>query len=779
MITELLQRFIAKAETHVIGEPPYGSSKEIIAETLGGNKFHKLDVKASFGMGRATAVPWIGFFDYGQKTEKGIYPVFLYFKAQRRLVLAYGLSETHRPDRQWTNLDGKKTIKEYFAQHNLGAPARYGSSFVHSVYDTTGELDEAEIERDLNTVVSEFRSIFENAAGPVSSDDDTLNSVVVAALRSSEMAGLLSDSEFRFEKARQVLEEFESLPATSDFLSQLWRNYDSVAGDFSTKLEHFPADSEEHRLLVLMGRLISYCDVNAANKNSFNEYEDKRTIARAGIRQGNWIRNLIAYKSNGNDKHGIPDIIGNALTYLKHPTIELTMLSERHREMVSRNLLKKEHYEKDRFVDAVLDYFQPYSIAPQNPENLTRVVSNVLYRFPEVKALWFDAQPEEDELDQPIVDNEHSPDLSSFEFTAIGFESDKRAILTAIRTKPFVLLAGISGTGKSRLVRTLAFMTCFDPRLQNDPTKPGNFELIAVKPNWHDSTELIGYVSRISGEKYICTSFLRFVVKAWRFPQVPFFLCLDEMNLAPVEQYFAEYLSILETMTKDNGKLRSDYLLAKSQFENAALYEGLLKDLGLAGQASFTEGLSLPSNLIVIGTVNMDETTHSFSRKVLDRAMTFEMNLVDLNAGLYDEKSDWSYPEKFVDPKSVIAEYSAGSEVFRLYEESGTVIDYLESLNEILDGTPFRIAYRVRDEFLVYCYYSSLYRSESENWLHKALDELTAMKILSRIEGDAGKTSDVLSKFEGVLNEHYTITLAKLGEMRKRLGASGYTSFWS
>lgn len=89
-------------------------------------------------------------------------------------------------------------------------------------------------------------------------------------------------------------------------------------------------------------------------------------------------------------------------------------------------------------------------------------------------------------------------------------------ILTAIKTKPFILLAGISGTGKSRLVRTLAYKTCSKEELRNDPKKPGNFELIPVRPNWHDSSELMGYVSRINGEKYITTSFLKFIAKAWK-----------------------------------------------------------------------------------------------------------------------------------------------------------------------------------------------------------------------------------------------------------------------
>jgi len=351
-------------------------------------------------------------------------------------------------------------------------------------------------------------------------------------------------------------------------------------------------------------------------------------------------------------------------------------------------------------------------------------------------------------------------------------------IITAIKTKPFILLAGISGTGKSRLVRTLAYKTCDKEQLRKDQKKPGNFELIPVRPNWHDSSELMGYVSRINGEKYITTSFLQFIAKAWKNTDVPFFLCLDEMNLAPVEQYFAEYLSIIETRQVQNEKLVTDFLISKASFENQELYTQLLKDLELNDNPLFNDGISIPSNLVVIGTVNMDETTHSFSRKVLDRAMTFEMNNVDLTTGLENSKNDWSYPETFITSNEVLGEYTSGAEVVSEFAESKKVIDFLINLNTELEGTPFKIAYRVRDEFLIYCYYASLNQVD-ENWLTNALDEMTSMKILSRIEGDETKTGSVLRNLQRVLTADYKKSNAKLKEMETRLLTSGYTSFWS
>ena len=137
-----------------------------------------------------------------------------------------------------------------------------------------------------------------------------------------------------------------------------------------------------------------------------------------------------------------------------------------------------------------------------------------------------------------------------------------RPYITAIKSKPFLLLAGISGTGKSRIVRELARACWEEGSEEYKEHKPRNFEMVQVKPNWHDSSELLGYVSRIGADKdgngvtFVAGDFLKFIARAWEEQDVPYFLCLDEMNLAPVEQYFAEYLSVWRA-----GKQRMKALL--------------------------------------------------------------------------------------------------------------------------------------------------------------------------------------------------------------------------
>lgn len=396
-----------------------------------------------------------------------------------------------------------------------------------------------------------------------------------------------------------------------------------------------------------------------------------------------------------------------------------------------------------------------------------------------------------------------------------NIESQYRSYITAIKSKPFLLLAGISGTGKSRIVRELA-RACWDEDSDGYKSqKPKNFQMVQVKPNWHDSSDLIGYVSRVSGKaEFVAGEFLKFIAKAWEDTETPYFLCLDEMNLAPVEQYFAEYLSVIESRkSHENGTVTTDpiiypeYEVERDNNTNELVpkpwYKKLVsellvdcptKDAFALNNQFINEGISIPQNLIVVGTVNMDETTFSFSRKVLDRAMTIEMNEVDLHGGLTERNEHIGKLSK----ADLIGYAVEGVDVYAANKEvCDTVLTYLDAVNNVLEGTPFKVAYRTRNEFLLYVMNNLPYnKGENDEELSqgfvvaRALDEITCMKVLSRIEGDDTKVSDKfldsLSKAieeglkavsEDVVIEK-SISLTKLKEMKGKL-VSGYTSFWS
>lgn len=380
--------------------------------------------------------------------------------------------------------------------------------------------------------------------------------------------------------------------------------------------------------------------------------------------------------------------------------------------------------------------------------------------------------------------------------------------LAAIRTKPFILLAGISGTGKSRIVRKLAQATVpddlqrlYDPKSvingfdRFNLHKPANFELIQVKPNWHNSMEVVGYKSNIGGIHYEFTPFIEFVARAWQHQDVPFFLCLDEMNLAPVEQYFAEFLSAIESRTMENGVYMTDPIIKPFESFDTKDSQGHVTDClsdrmiakligaldtqeksDLAEQFR-TKGLTLPKNLIVMGTVNMDETTFSFSRKVLDRAMSIVMNEVDLEA-YFSHQSDIINTELSDEIKNALIDRPiSGLEVNEaLGDDAGVVRSFFKAINDKLDGTPFKLGYRAISEALLYASAAKVFGCESIN---DALDQFTLMKILSRIEGDKRSIGSLLADLHEVITGDYVKSLEKLEQMSETLERSQFVSYWT
>jgi len=116
------------------------------------NSFNGTAVKVSFGQGVTARVPWISFLKEPNTTSNGIYPVYLYYKELNKLILAYGVSETNKPDSIW-DIPNPKSISEYFEDNNLGKPDRYGASFIYKVYDVESMPNEKVIDDDLNKLI--------------------------------------------------------------------------------------------------------------------------------------------------------------------------------------------------------------------------------------------------------------------------------------------------------------------------------------------------------------------------------------------------------------------------------------------------------------------------------------------------------------------------------------------------------------------------------------------------------------------------------------------------
>lgn len=412
-------------------------------------------------------------------------------------------------------------------------------------------------------------------------------------------------------------------------------------------------------------------------------------------------------------------------------------------------------------------------------------------------------------------------------------EDEEYSYIAAIKTKPFLILGGFSGTGKSQKVKELAFATCpCDGVLNVSETSPGNYLLVSVKPNWHDATDITGFRSSVNKNYYV-TDFMRFLVKAKQYEEqhVPFFVCLDEMNLAPVEEYFADFLSVIESRKRrTDGKIVTDAIVPASVFNDtdyAADFNIFMK-LGLEltnpdwkaddvsaldaeelAQAFVRQdiveelkrdGLTIPSNVIIIGTVNMDDTTNSFSRKVIDRAMTFETIVGTFEEDYFENDVALNYVKNPRKGELFLSEDVRATEMltegrFALTKKEQTaILDFINGINEDLEGSPFKISYRILNETIL------LYRSkkriaeimeaeggfeegvEFDTDINTIFDEILMQKVLPRIEGDYEKCNKCLTKLSTrAEDKDWLKSFEKIEFMIKRFGTdkSGFTTFWN
>lgn len=376
-------------------------------------------------------------------------------------------------------------------------------------------------------------------------------------------------------------------------------------------------------------------------------------------------------------------------------------------------------------------------------------------------------------------------------------------------SKPFLILAGISGTGKTRFVRQQAERTGLD-----------NYCLVSVRPDWHEPSDLLGYISHLGSQpKYITTDVLRFIVQAWKHISdsgfdlktgkvteeqlneiQPYWLCLDEMNLAPVEQYFSDYLSILETRQWNGEVYQCDPLLKASALENIQPTDLGLSEGDILWEYFKENGISIPFNLIVAGTVNMDETTHGFSRKVLDRALSFDFNEFypnDFNAYFSSNTQNKTFTYPIYSDASLSLNLDSP-----FVKES---CEFLSEVNSVLKNSPFELAYRALNELLLSV---KCINPKNEIDLQSVWDDFLMMKVLPRIEGDSEKLDfdgeeSLLTNLEAIMreqlsaiwdgekridlfretNEEYVINIecrskAKISWMQTKLEKFGFTHFW-
>jgi len=334
----------------------------------------------------------------------------------------------------------------------------------------------------------------------------------------------------------------------------------------------------------------------------------------------------------------------------------------------------------------------------------------------------------------------------------------------SLRSKPFVIVSGISGTGKTKIVELFANSV-------GATEDNGQFKMIPVRPDWSDSSDLLGYLTL--QEEYKKGPLAEIIEHAMNYPDLPHFALLDEMNLARVEYYFSDVLSVMESRKKGlDGKVVSSNLVDPILYQK----EALGKSVG--------GPLRLTNNLYIIGTVNMDETTHPFSKKILDRANTIEFNQIklshfDLLKGITEKE-----PARLISNDNLEASYIHLIDVFNKHQEMVEEISKdIEAINESLSKINAQVGYRVRDEICFYMVHNKESNLLSEN---EAMDFCYMQKILPRISGGGQVVEDLLMSLEALWTVRteegktipYPRSYAKVKEMLGRLEVNGFTSFW-
>jgi 5-methylcytosine-specific restriction endonuclease McrBC GTP-binding regulatory subunit McrB len=366
-----------------------------------------------------------------------------------------------------------------------------------------------------------------------------------------------------------------------------------------------------------------------------------------------------------------------------------------------------------------------------------------------------------------------------FQYKGFYFDQDLiTAFYSALKTKGFVILSGLTGTGKTKLAQLFAELLCpncfkkqsKEENTQNPQDKQNTqiaqnssnnqnqckctHRFLSVRPDWRDSKALLGYYNPITGN-YESTNLLKFILEAIKTYNTkkdnadPYFIILDEMNLSHVEYYFADFLSVLESGRDENKNyLTKETIKLHNRGEE---------------KIQIPEEIELPPNLYIIGSVNIDETTYMFSPKVLDRAFTIEFREVN-----FDDYSQFEIDKEKA--KSIIETIRKGlledlrnkkneqtrfcgavadkeeiKEALKWIKENKvrsekSIFDELKELNQILQPYDLHFGYRVLDEIALFIKYATNAPIEVGKLCpEQALDFAVLMKVLPKFHGPRQK----------------------------------------
>lgn len=438
----------------------------------------------------------------------------------------------------------------------------------------------------------------------------------------------------------------------------------------------------------------------------------------------------------------------------------------------------------------------PYSIQAISDSEIAKKLVELFPGTPVVTVTWhggeLHANSGENKPREKLKADPLSPDMltklrEAFEEANYQASDDLAGrVISSLAAKPFLLLAGLSGTGKTLLTLALARWLAAGPE---------QLQMVAVGADWTNTHHLIGYPDALDPTNYVRTPTVELLLRAREHPELPYFLILDEMNLSHVERYFSDFLSAMESR------------------------EDLILHAGPKDRDGIPPRLSFPLNLFIVGTINVDETTYIFSPKVIDRANVIEFTVTSAAMKAYlSGEADFS-------PAAIqglgagfgmaLADAAGGSAGLADLDDSiaENFRGGLLQLFEVLERAGLQFGFRtVREIIRFLVVHNQLYGSA---WSPTAaFDAQLVQRLLPRLNGDTAKLrpplltllafcanwqptsgeipttasiEELASKLSQLdlealqsecakLEKIYPLTSGKLARMLKRLSEQGFTT---
>lgn len=779
-------------------------------------------ITASVGAGNWAMIPWICIFDRSITTTatKGVYIVYLLSKDSKRLYLTFNQGCTEIRN-QHTRLETINIMHQKAEEiraiiqnqgfsagcdidlgeglTELGVLYREGTIF-YKRYDVDAVPKEEELRNDLSRMMGVYKE-YANKQNQAQNEDDEewrpLLSEYDPGITKERWLELLDDPGVFNSAWKSVLAKFYDFGGTATCKqielhyggkAQAYNKISSAIGIRVHKVTQCPLNSNNNYFTILFfGRYAKKDEegtyvwkMRPELYQALTEYDIRRFLTKAGqfdswtiVDEETAIKHCDKsfYDYNGS---GVPKGICWFFEAEDLNLGQIVSLKLLYQGIEYNGLVRNESSDRRRvriFWNADLGkLLKEYSGYPSSTATFTRL-GDGQYRL----EMAGEGSTKGDEAEMKV--SEKINQIRNY-ISGKGFTYPEGLIenfYLSLKSKPFVILAGTSGTGKTRLVRL--FAEAIGANDQN-----GQYKQIAVRPDWSDSTDLFGHVD-LNGH-FVPGAVLEFLSEAQRNPDHPYILCLDEMNLARVEYYLSDFLSVIETRDFAGDRIKTDPLVRLEQYgkdENARKKYG---------------EIYFPENLYVVGTVNMDETTFPFSRKVLDRANTIEFNYVDLVSGFLGTFSPSGLSERNTFLRTEMLKLAECPE--EDVELVQSICKQLEEINKILQQANAHVGYRVRDEICFYMLNNRKTRLLSED---AALDNEIMQKILPRIQGSSVSVKEMLRKlFINILAEQYDqqdgeangmrsvlenssqVRYPKSAEkvmfMMRRFEEDGFTSYW-